>query len=217
MGDGLTVPPDSCPVTSVSAASCPASRLTAGFALTLGGVAHVGLDEPLPCRVDEGVAQADVRVEGGLAAPVPHDRVAHVAHVPGFQVLETDVAYRYVAVVAPVGLVHPWFGVGAFVFLEPSVEQVAQEWGPVGPDPAGPLVFGQDLVEFSHCFAPDPVALVKPAAFPRGRVGGQFAAEMPVFPLVLRDCDACVVSALPCASTHSDTSGVYPNVYPFSP
>ena len=147
-----------------------------GLALTLGGShrSHtLGSTSP-PCRVGERNAQADVRVEGGLAAPVPHDRVAHAAHMPGFQVPEPDVAYRVgdVAAVAPVGLVHPWLDVGVFVLLEPPVEPVAQERGPVGPDPAGPLVFGQRLVEFASGLAPDPVTLVEPAAFPRGRVGG---------------------------------------------
>lgn len=39
-------------------------------------VADVRLDEPLTSHVDEGVAQADVRVEDGLAAPVTHDTMS---------------------------------------------------------------------------------------------------------------------------------------------
>ena len=147
-----------------------------GLALTLGGShrSHTLESTSPPCRVGEGVAQADVRVEGGLAAPDPHDCAAHAAHMPGFQVLKRDVAYRVgvVAAVAPVDLVHPRFGVGAFVFLEPPVEPVAQERGLAGPDPAVLLYSARASSNLRRASLLIRSLLSEPPPFPRGRVGG---------------------------------------------
>lgn len=134
-----------------------------------------------PCHmsVRERAAQADVGVQGGLAATVPHDLVAHLPDAPGHEVFELHAADdgNDVPAVAPAGFIDAGLYHGSLVPVEPSAEPVAQQRRFAGLDLSRPLVFGQRVLEFLPRLAPDPVAFVEPAALAGGWVAGQFAAQ----------------------------------------
>ena len=129
-----------------------------------------------PCHmsVRERAAQADVGVQGGLAATVPHDLVAHLPDAPGHEVFELHAADdgNDVPAVAPASFVDAGLYHGSLVPVEPSAEPVAQQRRFAGLDLSCPLVFGQRVLEFLPRLAPDPVAFVEPAALAGGWVEG---------------------------------------------